>query len=131
MAFQKKYSAPFSLSKTQSQFHGNGWFHGTVLSRCWLRQRLEARQAEAVDDQAALVPVRQPGVHACSSRLTRRSTLPIYKQKLVQRKEQSDRTASGKRALRVDSDDDGSDEDEDVDLEEPPPAFDDDPDVER
>ena len=55
----------------------------------------------------------------------------VYKQKLVERKARSDRTASGKRALRVDSDDDGSDEDEDDDLEEPPPAFDDDPDVER
>ena len=54
-----------------------------------------------------------------------------YKQKLVQRKEQSDRTASGKRVLRVNSDDGGSDEDEDDDLEEPPPSFDGDLGVER
>ena len=56
-------------------------------------------------------------VSACSA--SKKSLQTNYKQKLVERKERSGRMASGKRSLRVDSDEEEEDnlEDED-DLEE-------------
>jgi len=56
--------------------------------------------------------------------------MQFYKYKLISRKQLSDRRASGKRGLTVDSGDEEEEEEEEEDFA-PPPAFDDDPDVER